>query len=131
MSFRRNFRGLPRGRGGFRGAYNNNANHDFPGPNNRRTFYSNGFADNTNEDDSSEQFDRLENKQTDGDLFNGYKGQKRVFANTVQSDLHTLKNFTKQFQSGEKKNWPKYIRDLTTFLTSESFPATSAECPQR
>lgn len=63
---------------------------------------------------------------------NVFKGSKRIFSFSVQSDLNTLKNFTKQFQNGEKKNWPKYIREMNNFFsTSESFPNTLVECPHR
>lgn len=123
MAYRRNFRGgIPRGRGG---NHNFNNGTEFSGQN-RRQFYGNNFGDNhSNDDENSEHV-------ADGETLNIFKGSKRNFSTSVQSDLNTLKNFTKQFQNGEKKNWPKYIREMSNFFsTSESFPNTLTECPQR
>lgn len=124
MAYRRNFRGgNPRGRGGNRN-FNNGT--EFSGLNRRQFYGNNNFGDNNlNDDENSE-------NATDGETLNTFKGSKRNFSSSVLSDLNTLKNFTKQFQNGEKKNWPKYIREMNNFFsTSESFPNTLTECPQR
>lgn len=122
MSFRRNFRNFaPRGRGNYRGGLNQ----EFAGANIRKNFYSNGYNDGN--DDDSLDFDQRENNQ-DGESFKS----KRAYSTNVQSDLHTIRNFSKQFQNGEKKNWPKILRDMNKFfVSSESFPATLSESPQR
>lgn len=124
MAFRRNFRGgNPRGRGGYRNFSNST---EFSGSN-RRQFYGNNPGDNNSNDDENS-----EHTPDSGDVVNVFKGSKRIFSFSVQSDLNTLKNFTKQFQNGEKKNWPKYIREMNNFFsTSESFPNTLVECPHR
>lgn len=125
MAFRRNFRGgNPRGRGGYRN-FNNST--EFSGSNRRQFYGSNpGENNNSNDDENSE------NTADSGEAVNVFKGSKRIFSPSVQSDLNTLKNFTKQFQNGEKKNWPKYIREMNNFFsTSESFPNTLIECPHR
>lgn len=55
---------------------------------------------------------------------NGYEGvplQKTV-GSSVQSDLKTLRSCIRQFDSGEKRQWPKYLHDLTKLFTTSSFP---------
>lgn len=124
MAYRRNFRrGGPRLGPRSRGGHSNFINSTEFSASNQRQFY----GDNNSNDDESP-----EPSADSGDVVNVFKGSKRIFSTSVQSDLNTLKNFTKQFQNGEKKNWPKYIREMNTFFsTSESFPNTLIECPHR
>ncbi|KAI2799164.1 Serine/threonine-protein kinase smg1 [Blomia tropicalis] len=142
MSFRRNYRNfVPRGRGGHRSQFNNVVqDYGAGGSNNAsrsvrtKSYYGNtGFMEqNMNDDENTiqENIDGATNKQ-DGDGGSEIKGKRNSIPNSVHFDLQTLKGFSKQFQTGEKKNWPKYLREMNNFLSSNSFPSSYLECPHR
>lgn len=123
MSYNRNIRD----NASRRSSYGYKKNQEFHKKSFRKNFV-NGFTDDYNDDELNE----LGNENDDDGSLNGINKLPKKYSVSVQNDLQTLKNLLRPFQNGDKKNWPKHLRNLTLFFEkSDSFSQTLVEFTDR
>ncbi|RWS29156.1 serine/threonine-protein kinase-like protein 4 [Leptotrombidium deliense] len=62
---------------------------------------------------------------------NGYEHSNALSNNTDNSPLKSLRILLRQFDTGEKRQWPNYLQDLTKLFMTSSFMKAANEKPGR
>ncbi|XP_054164318.1 serine/threonine-protein kinase SMG1-like [Oppia nitens] len=97
---------------------------------NSRSFVSTQRRNGQQNDDNKHSNNSYANNRHTNNL-EGIPLQKSSVSATVQSDLRLLRNSLRQFETGEKRLWPKYLQDLTQLFQTNTFPRAVIEKPGR
>ena len=98
---------------------------------NNSSYNSRSFV-STQRRNGAQNEERYQNNSYNSRSTNGYEGAPlQKSSSTVQSDLKQLKIGIKQFETGEKRLWPKYLQDLSQLFRTNSFPRAVIEKPGR